>query len=159
MSQPPFNAPRCWGRQYDDSDAECQACEYKDTCRPEVLRQYALSPRPASSSSTSVASRPLPQPVYAAPPHYQLPQPVVPPPPQPFRAPVSVHLPVVQELSPQSPLFLSRPKGDQDHVWWQYPGESAAERLGKNVLLKAGSSIFGEIAHFFTHWTWPKISR
>jgi len=37
----------------------------------------------------------------------------------------------------------------------QYPEESTAARLTKNVMLRGLEAVFNELMLFFRHWTWP----
>jgi len=41
------------------------------------------------------------------------------------------------------------------YYFTQYPDETIAARLTKNMMLRGLEAIFGELMYFFRHWTWP----
>ncbi len=41
------------------------------------------------------------------------------------------------------------------YYFTQYPGESMAERLTKNIVMAIGAAIAAQLVSLFTQWTWP----
>ncbi len=168
---PPAGAPRCWGRQHADNDKECNGCTFNYTCKSAYQQAggasargqwvppgYAPPPQPTyyvPQQQQPPAYRPLPmygqpqQPQATYPLPYQPPPP--PPPPQQARG-----NPPPGYGGYQPPVYA--PAGDQfQSIFGQYPGEDIAERLGKNIILRALEAIFNELTRFFHYWTWPKM--
>ena len=146
---PPAGAPRCWGRQYSDHDRECQACPFRGSCKPVFVRSTGMMPQPPATTTQYV---PLPQ---------MPPQGYPPPPPGP-RVQV-IQPPQVQQQPQWNPQWQWQqppqqmiPRPADNNFLGQYPGESTAERLGKNMVLRAMEAIFTELARFFHFFSWPK---
>jgi hypothetical protein len=177
----PQNAPGCWGRQFEgDKNAECKACAFNWSCkkafeeqnaiRPQALRPY--QPQYPQQIPMAYAPPPPPTPQYRP---AQTPWPAAPPQfpqqlqygaanlPVPREAMVSPHLGPLQH--PNGPILVPGAQVDNKpnyidqygQIFGQYPNESTAERLGKNVILRMAESLFSEIWRFFHFWTWPKI--
>jgi hypothetical protein len=63
-------------------------------------------------------------------------------------------LPSNANPNPMAPMH--RPGAPSPAYYFtQYPTESVASRVGKNLLLRAAEAIFAELMQFFRHWTWP----
>lgn len=165
----------CWGKQYDDSDDECQNCPLNKTCKPETINNFqrnrGMVPTPNQYSLPVI---PQQQPNFAS--RYRTP--TLPQPPafpsqvQPTAYPVrpsfqhaappqmgqQVQVPGYQPHAPpgwNTPVaYLPRPN-PANPVWWQYQGETTGSRLGKNILLVMLQAAFSELLRFFTNWTWP----
>lgn len=170
----PHGSPPCWGLQYEDHDPDCAQCPYKDSCRPEVFRRFAATPIKPPQSPISLTP---PRSLFPSPPQTHLPvfRPPAPPwanpsaPATQFPVPVAAPqwmAPAPQPVAPivsfQDPRYpnpaaqMSRPGASgPPYYFTQYPGETTAQRLGKNVLLRGLEAIFGELMYFFKHWTWP----
>lgn len=172
----PTGSPSCWGVQYSDADRECEQCPFKDTCRPTTINRHAGAPvqirtmtPPTPPPSTMVplpakpylpTAQPVPQPVYR-----QQPQ----PPQQVQYAPTQYtptqyqqqqwHASIPDPNNPSPMVPMARPGAvGPAYFFCQYPGETTAERLGKNMALRGAEAIFGELMFFFRHWTWPPRS-
>lgn len=145
-----------------------------------VLRSYAPHPAPPPPPSISFSAQPqntvvpLPAKPYYPPPVSSLPTPPknVPFPSAPssttaphvapqahqaqqyYQSSTGWSLPSNSNPNPMAPMF--RPGAPAPAYYFtQYPGESVASRVGKNLLLRAAEAIFGELMQFFRHWTWP----
>lgn len=143
-----------------------------------VLRHYSPSatppppppPPPTFQTSTSMAMVPLPSKPYYPPPVNSLPVPartVALPNPQPsppqvqqtqapqyYQQSTGWSLPSHSNPNPLAPMY--RPGAPQPAYYFtQYPGESVATRVGKNMVLRMMEAVFGELMQFFRHWTWP----
>lgn len=152
--------------QYQDNDMECAQCPFKESCRPEVFRRMAVAPPNPPTVQVPMPQRtfpvvtpgPLARPVVT--PVYQPPQPPVPQMPV-YSPPQAIYQPthpgyVLPPGAPPNPMMAwSRPGTNQQYYFCQFPGESTPERLAKNMALRAGESLFQELAAFFRHWTWP----
>ncbi len=151
---------------------------------PQPTGMVPMPQRPAYSPPAQPAPQ-IPQPpafpTYSQP--YPVPQyPVAPPPPQPPPMPVlyrpqppapQPQAPVVQYYQQYQPAMqaagsipdpynpnplvpMMRPGAPGPAYYFcQYPGETTATRLAKNMVLRAGEAIFGEGMSFLRHWTWP----
>lgn len=74
--------------------------------------------------------------------------------PQYYQQSTGWSLPSNSNPNPMAPMF--RPGAPSPAYYFtQYPTESVASRIGKNILLRAAEAIFGELMQFFRHWTWP----
>lgn len=181
----PAAAPSCWGSKYQDGEKECDQCKYNDTCRPAmftrlssltsdtrvslpVLRAYAPPPIPLPPINYTVNQPmqtmvPLPSRPYYTPPAASLPipgqpvhivQPAQPQAPQYYQQSTGYSLPNPAQPNPMQPMH--RPGAPSPAYYFtQYPGESVAGRVSKNILLRAAEAVFGELMQFFRHWTWP----
>lgn len=140
-----------------------------------VIRNYAPPPVPAPPTSfsrppqftTATAMVPMPQKPYYPPapatipmptrvPTVPMPQQVQPAPaPQPYyQSSTGYSLPSYANPNPMTPMH--RPGASSPAYYFtQYPGESVAKRVGKNLVLRAFEAIFGELWQFFKHYTWP----
>ncbi len=176
----PTGSPSCWGQKYQDGDVECGQCRFNDTCRKEVLRGAMNSP----VTQVPMPQRPLiPQQPWPAPvpyPQPQVPLPTfraTPPPPPPVPPYQQQPVPVaVQPLyhpnyphPPQQPSFYALPAAIPDpmqpwarpganappYYFGQYPGETAVQRITKNLILRAIAAIAQELVGFLVQWTWP----
>ena len=63
-------------------------------------------------------------------------------------------LPNPHDPNPMAPMYRPGAPGPA-YYFNQYPEESVAARLTKNVLLRGMEAIFSELMYFFRHWTWP----
>ncbi len=183
--QRPANALNCWSVKFQDGDRECEQCKDNDSCRAAVLdrvvnspqrttlpvlRNYAPPYSPPPTPPTQAAMVPMPSKPYFPPPVSSLPVPnkTVPMPSAPasttpqvstqqhqyYQQSTGWSLPSNTNPNPMAPMF--RPGAPSPAYYFtQYPGESVARRIGKNILLRAAEAIFGELMQFFRHWTWP----
>lgn len=166
----PPTAPSCWSTKYQDGDPECFQCLHKDSCRSALLDRVASQPvKPPTPSIITIPPRPFlpiqpPQttaPTVFRPPTTSItqPPPIVQyqPPLQQQYQPYQQHQPYLPDPSnpnPMAPMFRPGAQGPA-YYFAQYPGESTTTRLGKNMALRAGEAVFGELMFFFRHWTWP----
>ncbi len=65
-------------------------------------------------------------------------------------------LPSFANPNPMSSMHRPGTSGPAYH-FTQYPGESVAKRVGKNLLLRILEALFGELWQFFKHFTWPPV--
>ncbi len=178
MIQKPPNLPvqlTCWGQKYQDGDQECNQCAFKDSCRNAVLIQAAsrpiqpakVVPLPTTPLFHPHPAQPVvPQPTYrpnqptALVPVQVQQYPTYQPAPQPVPQPAPTYManiPDTNHPNPMAPMMRPGASGPP-YYFTQYPGESVLQRLGKNMLLRGGATMFGELAYFFNHWTWPPRS-
>ncbi len=175
LANPPAGAPRCWGRQFQKQDKECNGCTFNYTCEG-TFRQasvqapqgpwqgYAQPPPPPPYGQQPYWQPPPPPPNYRSLPVYgQQPQ----PPQQPWQPPPPPQHTARGAAPPgyggypqpgyqQQPAYAPAPDQFQA-IFGQYPGEDIAERLGKNIILRALEAIFSELTRFFHYWTWPRL--
>jgi hypothetical protein len=176
---PPAGSPSCWGQKYQDGDIECGQCRFNDTCRKEVLRGSMNAPIPLSVSQVPFPSRPA-TPQWPAPANVQAPSPTpafrpAPPPPPvapQYQQPVPVSVaplyhtgyqPQYQHPGYALPLEVPNPMqpwsrpgaAAPPYYFTQYPGETAVQRVTKNLILRAIAAITQELLGFFIQWTWP----
>lgn len=75
--------------------------------------------------------------------------------PQPQPQPV-YHHPHLPHQTPDPAAPWVRPGSAMPPYYFtQYPQETAAVRLGKNMILRAIAAIFAELLGFASQWTWP----
>lgn len=142
QSKPPQAAQYpCWSYQYSDTDRECRTCAFNVSCKTAFSRRNNI---PMASGipyfQTPQQFQPPTQPTYQMPPY------------QPQQAPQ----PLRYEQQPAQPAAAQVPSGP----FQVYPGETVAERLIKNIVLKVLEmlvwTVGNELARFFRGWTWPK---
>lgn len=119
---------------------------------------------PMRTSHPPTYSPSAPQPVQQ--PTYVQQRPVPSPPPPPTAYPQyaqqtqyhqtyqAYSLPNPRNPDPMAPMFRPGAQGPA-YYFNQYPEESVSARLTKNMLLRGLEAVFGELMHFFRHWTWP----
>lgn len=163
----------CWGKQYDDSDDECQNCELNKSCKPETINNASRRSAPIQPQQYSLPV--IPQQNYASRfksptvPQVPIPPPLMPPQVPQQQASAYPTRSVFPSMAPQTSVgyqshapagwntpiaYLPRPN-PANPAWWQYQGETTGTRLGKNMLLSALQAIFSELLRFFSNWTWP----
>lgn len=101
MNMKPPGSPPCWGRTYQDGDAECRQCRYNSDCKMEMMEAV----NKPGASLPIIGTRP-----YAPPPapSLALPAPalpIVPLPAKPFYVPTAQSLPVPGKIpAPPTPV-------------------------------------------------------
>lgn len=184
IMRPPASPP-CWGVKFQDGEKECEQCRYNDTCRLAVLARVAAPSAHPSTSLTVLRNYAPPSPPPAPVNYRMNPpaQTVAPLPANPYYVtqnaplPRSPSAPVAPQVTqPQQPQYYQQSTGyslpnpqapnpmqamhrpgapSPAYYFTQYPGESVAQRVGKNLFLRAAEAVFGELMQFFRHWTWP----
>lgn len=135
------DAPRCWGKSYDETDRECRGCGFQSSCREEIFRRNA-EPRPIA---TTYYGTPTPPRSYAYPQPAPYQNPPVPVQSQLTRS-VPVTQPIPQPIQPQTAAMTHRYGWLQDPLYQalhaapppmrpQLPGESFLGRVAKNTFL------------------------
>lgn len=151
---------------------------------PQPLPVYNTAPLPITpmpaAMPTGVVPMPPPRVVTAPPPVYrpyqpptqataQVRYPTTPSVPQPVSTPQSYQhhpqypyqhsqqgysIPDPNRPNPMDPMFRPGAQGPT-YYFNQYPEESTANRLMKNMFLRAMEALFSELSSFFRHWTMP----
>lgn len=115
---------------------------------------YAPPPPPPVPPQPSYRNLPVYQPAPVAPvPAPAWSQPPAPPPPTAYQ---TVRPVAPQPITPQTHPGATAHAEPWQGIFGMYPQESAAERLGKNMILRALEAIFTELARFFHYFPWPK---
>jgi len=158
--------PPCWGTsKYDNEDRECRACGFQNTCRDQVLKSRPSVVTPAPTGVGSFFHQ------YQAPAAYTVPQPMAvqsaPVPQQQFvkitpAAPQAakpvVQVPQVGQFSDrfgqfQDPMFTTI-KATPSIMRPQFPSETFATRVAKNMALAGLESAIGELFLGVRQFVW-----
>ena len=158
METAPDGAPRCWSRQYQDMDAECKSCGYNFSCRSAFFR--VTSQQQQSGPSFALPVMQTPQGYGYGTASQQQPAPMYQPAQQKWQQPATWQPPPPQQVTQQQRPGYIYANMQQDQMnfqqqFHQYPGETVAQRVGKNMLLRAFEAVFMELTRFFHFWPWP----
>lgn len=111
--------------------------------RPVAVPVPAAPPQVPVRYASPSAQQPVPQPTYQQPQPYQH---------QYHNTGYSI--PDPYHPNPTVPMHRPGAPGPA-YYFTQYPDETVAARLTKNMMLRGLEAIFSELMYFFRHWTWP----
>lgn len=140
----------CWSFQYNERDKECRTCPWNISCKTATSQRYNQQMAPTNGpyfqTSTPFNPQAAPQTVFSSSPPQQ---------PQ-FHQPPHAH----PQPQPHTFRWENQQPQQPSGPFQTYPGETVAERLVKNILLKMLEviviTVANEVGRFLRSWTWPK---